>query len=99
MIEHGFAHLKNWQILIRLRTSPARAPGSCGLCSSLRISIRQNGSPVIAEYSRGTDDGVFSELGPSLRLRWGRVLGFSSEGLLTEPGIGGVVVISAEPCQ
>ncbi|MGM1079219.1 hypothetical protein ACS0VI_23725 [Streptomyces sp. H28] len=24
-VEHGFAHLKNWRILTRLRTDPARA--------------------------------------------------------------------------
>lgn len=30
--EHGFAHLKNWRILTKLRTDPA--PASCALCSS-----------------------------------------------------------------
>ncbi|MFG3532717.1 hypothetical protein ACGF8B_39310 [Streptomyces sp. NPDC047917] len=24
-VEHGFAHLKNWRILTKLRTAPARA--------------------------------------------------------------------------
>jgi hypothetical protein len=24
-VEHGFAHLKNWRILTKLRTDPARA--------------------------------------------------------------------------
>ncbi|WP_327267327.1 hypothetical protein OG233_00665 [Streptomyces sp. NBC_01218] len=24
-VEHGFAHLKNWRILTKLRTNPARA--------------------------------------------------------------------------
>ncbi|CAL9617523.1 hypothetical protein [Streptomyces sp. enrichment culture] len=24
-VEHGFAHLRNWRILIELRTDPARA--------------------------------------------------------------------------
>ncbi|MEU7576289.1 hypothetical protein AB0B50_01610 [Streptomyces sp. NPDC041068] len=26
-VEHGFAHLKNWRILTKLRTAPARATG------------------------------------------------------------------------
>ncbi|WP_333738847.1 transposase family protein [Streptomyces sp. IBSBF 2806] len=26
-VEHGFAHLKNWRILTKLRTDPARATG------------------------------------------------------------------------
>lgn len=25
LVEHGFAHLKNWRVLIKLRTNPARA--------------------------------------------------------------------------
>ncbi|WP_370366716.1 transposase family protein [Catenulispora sp. GP43] len=25
LVEHGFAHLKNWRILTKLRTDPARA--------------------------------------------------------------------------
>ncbi|MFC1417489.1 transposase family protein [Streptacidiphilus cavernicola] len=25
-VEHGFAHLKNWRILTKLRTAPAPAP-------------------------------------------------------------------------
>ncbi|GHE13780.1 transposase family protein [Streptomyces alanosinicus] len=31
-VEHGFAHLKNWRILTKLRTAPA--PASCAPCSS-----------------------------------------------------------------
>ncbi|WP_234426889.1 transposase family protein [Streptomyces niger] len=37
--EHGFAHLKNWRVLTKLRTDPARAschlpPATCAPCSS-----------------------------------------------------------------
>ncbi|MFG2987182.1 transposase family protein [Streptomyces sp. NPDC048258] len=33
-VEHGFAHLKNWRTLTKLRADPARATSSCALCSS-----------------------------------------------------------------
>jgi len=33
-VEHGFAHLKNWRILTKLRTDPARATNLCGPYSS-----------------------------------------------------------------
>ncbi|MFJ3825475.1 hypothetical protein [Streptomyces nodosus] len=32
-VEHGFAHLKNWQILTKLRTAPPAPPISCAPCS------------------------------------------------------------------
>ncbi|MFB6879068.1 hypothetical protein [Streptomyces sp. NPDC056323] len=32
--EHGFAHLKNWRTLTKLRTDPLVRPTSCTLCLS-----------------------------------------------------------------
>ncbi|MFF5536361.1 transposase family protein [Streptomyces cinerochromogenes] len=33
-VEHGFAHLKNWRALTKLRANPVRATPSCAPCSS-----------------------------------------------------------------
>jgi DDE superfamily endonuclease len=33
-VEHGFAHLKNWRILTKLRTDRPAPPASCAPCSS-----------------------------------------------------------------
>jgi hypothetical protein len=33
-VEHGFAHLKNWPILAKLRTDPPAPPRSCAPCLS-----------------------------------------------------------------
>ncbi|MFD4874552.1 transposase family protein [Streptomyces sp. NPDC058420] len=37
-VEHGFAHLKTWRILTKLRTDPAHATDSCALSGSFRTS-------------------------------------------------------------
>ncbi|MEU9184538.1 transposase family protein [Streptomyces sp. NPDC048484] len=34
--EHGFANLKTWRILTKVRRTPATRPPSCALCSSWR---------------------------------------------------------------
>jgi hypothetical protein len=33
-VEHGFAHLRNWPVLTKLRTGTAAPPSCCACCSS-----------------------------------------------------------------
>lgn len=66
------------------------------------LGLDENGSPVIVEYKRGIDAGVFSELGPWCRPCWGPVLGLSPKAvrLLAQSGTRHRgAVISAEPRQ